>query len=109
VWTTPTFFCRPEQVTDEILRVIQLTRHVYDFGSKGYQAYIATRPEKYLGTLEMWNLSRKRPFKKRRLQPEGLDYKLDEGEGVSYGPKKIDSKVKDSWQRMATWNNPVRL
>lgn len=75
-------------------------KHVYEiFGFTDYQAYIATRPEKYLGTIEMWNFAEE--SLKKAASEENLDYKIDEGEGVFYGPK-IDMKIKDSigreWQ-----------
>lgn len=90
-------FCRPEQVIAEIRGVIQLTRHMYKvFGFKDYQAYIATRPEKYLGSLDMWDFAES--ALKKAAEAEGIDYKIDEGEGVFYGPK-IDSKIKDSLGR----------
>src|SRR3989344_3098386 len=69
------------------------------FGFKDYQAYIATRPEKYLGSIETWNSAEE--SLKQAASAEGFYYKIDEGEGVFYGPK-IDIKVKDSigreWQ-----------
>lgn len=93
-------FCRSEQTIDEVRGVIKLTRRIYEaFGFKDYQVYIATRPEKYLGSLDMWEFAEN--ALKKAAEAEGLDYKIDEGEGVFYGPK-IDSKVKDSigreWQ-----------
>src|SRR3989338_1793314 len=93
-------FCSPDQVIGEVRGVLQLMKYVYGlFGFSDYQAYIATRPEKYLGTLKMWNFAEE--SLKQAAKEEGLDYKIDEGEGVFYGPK-IDMKVKDSigreWQ-----------
>ncbi len=93
-------FCTPEQVIDEVRGVLQLMKDVYKlFGFEDYQAYIATRPEKYLGSLDMWNSAEE--SLKKAARAEGFDYKIDEGEGVFYGPK-IDIKVKDSigreWQ-----------
>ena len=93
-------FCSPDQVISEVRGVLQLMKYVYGlFGFSDYQAYIATRPEKYLGTPEMWNFAEE--SLKQAAKEEGLDYKIDEGEGVFYGPK-IDMKVKDSigreWQ-----------
>src|SRR3990167_2189094 len=86
-------FCTPGQVIDEVRGVIKLTRKMYEvFGFTDYQVYIATRPEKYLGTLEMWNFAEN--SLKKAAELESLSYKIDEGEGVFYGPK-IDSKVKD--------------
>ncbi|MEK9200458.1 MAG: threonine--tRNA ligase [Patescibacteria group bacterium] len=90
-------FCTPDQVIAEVRGVIQLTRYIYDlFGFKEFQAYLSTRPEKYLGTLEMWDFAQ--DSLKRAMELEGVDYKIDEGEGVFYGPK-IDSKIKDSLGR----------
>ncbi|MBI5356822.1 threonine--tRNA ligase [Candidatus Collierbacteria bacterium] len=93
-------FCTSEQVISEVRGVLQLMKDVYALlGFKDYQAYIATRPAKYLGSLEMWEFAEK--SLKNAASAEDFDYKIDEGEGVFYGPK-IDMKVKDSigreWQ-----------
>lgn len=106
-------FCTPDQVIDEVRNVLQLMKYFYSiFGFKDYQAYIATRPEKYLGTSEMWEFAQN--SLKKAAGAEGLPYKTDEGEGVFYGPK-IDMKVKDSigreWQLGTVqfdFNQPAR-
>lgn len=91
-------FCTPDQVISEVRDIVKLTRFFYEdiFGFKDYQAYLSTRPEKYLGTLEMWDFAQKSLAKAMEL--EGINFKIDEGQGVFYGPK-IDSKVKDSLGR----------
>ncbi len=90
-------FCTPDQVIDEVKEVLRLTQYFYKvFGFKDYQAYIATRPKKYLGTPKMWNFAEK--SLEKALKDEKIPYKIDEGEGVFYGPK-IDLKVKDSLGR----------
>jgi len=90
-------FCRPDQVIEEVRGVIRLTKQIYEvFGFKEFQAYLATRPEKYLGTLKLWEFAQ--DSLKRALEEEKIDYKIDEGQGVFYGPK-IDSKIKDSLGR----------
>lgn len=91
-------FCTPEQVFDEVRNVLQLMKYVYGvFGFSNYQAYISTRPEKYLGELSMWDFAEKSLMEAAKA--EGFDdYKIDEGAGVFYGPK-IDMKVKDSLGR----------
>jgi threonyl-tRNA synthetase len=91
-------FCTPDQVIDEVREVIRLTRYFYEqiFGFRDYQAYLSTRPEKYLGTPEMWEFAQ--DSLKKAMELEKIDYKIDEGAGVFYGPK-IDSKVKDSLGR----------
>ena len=93
-------FCTLDQVIDEVRGVLQIMKDFYAlFGFKDYQAYISTRPEKYLGSLETWHMAEE--SLKKAAADEGFDYKIDEGEGVFYGPK-IDIKVKDSigreWQ-----------
>ncbi|MBI5449716.1 threonine--tRNA ligase [Candidatus Gottesmanbacteria bacterium] len=90
-------FCTPEQVIDEVKGVLRIMKDFYRlFGFSDYQAYIATRPKKYLGSLNMWNFAE--DSLKKAAADEGFDYKIDEGEGVFYGPK-IDMKVKDSLGR----------
>jgi len=91
-------FCRPDQVIDEVRGVLRLTKYIYEvFGFTDYQAYISTRPEKFLGKLEMWEFAESSLKKACELE-KIKDYKIDEGAGVFYGPK-IDSKVKDSLGR----------
>lgn len=93
-------FCTADQVIDEVRGVLALMKYFYTiFGFTDYQAYIATRPEKYLGSIDTWNFAEE--ALKKAAHAEALDFKIDEGEGVFYGPK-IDIKVKDSigreWQ-----------
>ncbi len=93
-------FCTPDQVVSEVREVLKIMKYFYKiFGFRDYQAYIATRPEKYLGTREMWDFAES--SLKKAAEEEHFNYKIDEGEGVFYGPK-IDMKVKDSigreWQ-----------
>ena len=90
-------FCTPQQVIEEIRGVIRLTKKIYEiFGFKEYKVYVATRPKKYLGSLGMWDFAEK--SLKDAAKAEGLDFQIDEGEGVFYGPK-IDSKLNDSLGR----------
>ena len=94
---TRIFFCTTSQVIDEVKNVLDLTKYFYDiFGFNDFQAYISTRPEKYLGTIAMWDFAQE--SLKKALEDKNISYKIDEGEGVFYGPK-IDIKVKDSLGR----------
>ncbi len=93
-------FCRPDQLEEEIYNIIDLNLHILKtFGFDQYDIYLSTRPEKFVGSDEHWQLSTE--ALERALQKKGLDYELDPGEGVFYGPK-IDIKIKDqlgrSWQ-----------
>ncbi|MGD9947763.1 MAG: threonine--tRNA ligase [Desulfobulbus sp.] len=93
-------FCRPDQLEEEIFNIIDLNLHILKtFGFDQYDVYLSTRPEKNVGSDEHWQLSTQ--ALKQALEKKGLDYQLDPGEGVFYGPK-IDIKIKDqlgrSWQ-----------
>ncbi|MGE4559085.1 MAG: threonine--tRNA ligase [Desulfobulbus sp.] len=93
-------FCRPDQLEEEIFNIIDLNLHILKtFGFDQYDVYLSTRPEKYVGSDEHWQLSTQ--ALKHALEKKGLDYQVDPGEGVFYGPK-IDIKIKDqlgrSWQ-----------
>ncbi len=93
-------FCTPDQLNNEILKVLDFTLFILrTFGFDQYEIYLSTRPEKYVGTLENWE--RATAALKEALETRQLDYEIDPGEGVFYGPK-IDIKIKDtlgrSWQ-----------
>ncbi|QQG66417.1 threonine--tRNA ligase [Desulfobulbus oligotrophicus] len=93
-------FCRPDQLEEEIFNIIDLNLHILKtFGFEDYDIYLSTRPEKYVGSEAHWDLSTQ--ALKQALEKKDLNYELDPGEGVFYGPK-IDIKIKDqlgrSWQ-----------
>jgi threonyl-tRNA synthetase len=90
-------FCRPDQVEDEITRVIDFTLMVLrSFGYEEYELYVSTRPEKFVGDPEQWDRATEALI--RTVEERGLPYKLDEGGGAFYGPK-IDWKIKDALNR----------
>ena len=107
-------FCREDQIEEEILRVLDFTLFVLKtFGFDSYDIYLSTRPEKYVGSDDNWEISTN--ALKMALEEKGLKYMVDPGEGVFYGPK-IDIKVKDSlgrsWQCstiQVDFNNPERF
>lgn len=93
-------FCRPDQLEEEIFNIIDLNLHVLStFGFDQYEVYLSTRPEKSVGSDEHWEMATQ--ALKLALEKKSLQYQLDPGEGVFYGPK-IDIKIKDqlgrSWQ-----------
>ncbi len=93
-------FCRPDQLEEEIFNIIDLNLHILKtFGFSDYDVYLSTRPEKYVGSDEHWEMST--VALEHAMEKKGLKYELDPGEGVFYGPK-IDIKIKDqlgrSWQ-----------
>ena len=93
-------FCRPEQVEDEVLGVLDLTFEMLDtFGFNDYEISLSTRPDKFVGEPAMWEHAA--GSLARALEAQDLDYNIDEGGGAFYGPK-IDVKIRDalgrSWQ-----------
>ena len=92
-------FCRPDQLDDEIDMLISFTLFMLrSFGFSEFDIYLSTRPEKYVGTPENWE--RATDALRSGLEKSKLNYRIDPGEGVFYGPK-IDIKIKDSIGR--TW------
>jgi threonyl-tRNA synthetase len=90
-------FCRPEQVEDEILGVLDLTFELLEaFGFDDYSIALSTRPEKYVGELEMWEHATS--SLQSALEQRGLPFTVDEGGGAFYGPK-IDINITDALGR----------
>lgn len=91
-------FMTPDQIRDEIIGVIDLIDNFYKvFGFK-YNVELSTRPEKSIGTDEMWELST--GALKEALEAKEINFKINEGDGAFYGPK-IDFHLEDSIGR--TW------
>lgn len=92
--------CTPEQLSDEVMRAVKFgIKLLRDFGFKEYGIYLATRPEKFVGTEKNWKKATN--TLKYVLNKLKLKYKIDTGGGVFYGPK-IDIHIKDAigreWQ-----------
>ena len=91
-------FCLPEQISDEILKILDLTETILSaFDFRNYEINLSTRPEKSIGDDAVWDLATKGLTE--ALQRKGWDYKFDEGGGAFYGPK-IDLKIEDAIGRM---------
>jgi len=96
-------FCRPDQIVDEVTQAVELARFMLrTFGFDEYQIMLSTRPEKYAGTLEVWEMATEALCKV--LEDLHIEYEIDPGEGVFYGPK-IDVKLKDALGRL--WQGPT--
>lgn len=91
-------FMLPSQIKDEIQGVIELFNKVYSTFGLSYHAELSTRPEKAMGSDEVWEMATN--ALKEALEDYGMDYKVNEGDGAFYGPK-IDFHLKDSIGR--TW------
>lgn len=96
-------FCRPDQLQDEIIGVIRLVQYMMGtFHFDEYEVRLSTRPDKYAGSLEIWDEAT--GALAGALEGTAVPYQIDPGEGVFYGPK-IDIKLKDALGR--TWQGPT--
>ena len=91
-------FMTPDQIKDEIIGVYRLTDKVYKVFGLSYKVELSTRPEKSIGTDEMWELATE--GLRGALDEIGVPYVVNEGDGAFYGPK-IDFHLQDSLGR--TW------
>ena len=91
-------FVRPDQLTDEIVGVVNLIDSVYQKFGFTYHLELSTRPEDSMGSDEDWE--RAEAGLREALERLGKDYVVNEGDGAFYGPK-IDFHLEDSLGR--TW------
>lgn len=89
-------FLRPDQLHEEISKIITFVRDVMKMFGFDYELEISTRPEKFIGSVETWETAER--VLKETLDHEGLPYDINEGDGAFYGPK-IDVKLKDALGR----------
>ncbi|SHG97189.1 threonyl-tRNA synthetase [Anaerosphaera aminiphila DSM 21120] len=91
-------FCLPEQIEDEVFKMIDLADFLYStFGFK-YKIELSTRPDDFMGDIETWNMAEK--SLQDALEKRNMEYTINEGDGAFYGPK-IDFHLEDAIGR--TW------
>ena len=91
-------FMLPSQIKAEIQGVIDLFNTVYSTFGLSYHAELSTKPEKAMGSDEVWEVTTN--ALREALDERGLPYRINEGDGAFYGPK-IDFHLRDSIGR--TW------
>lgn len=89
-------FVRPDQIEREIELALQIIDHVYRVFDFDYTIELSTRPEDYMGDLEVWDEAE--AALSRVLEKRGVAYTVNEGDGAFYGPK-IDIHIQDAIQR----------
>ncbi|MER3409484.1 MAG: threonine--tRNA ligase [Thermoleophilia bacterium] len=89
-------FLAEDQIQDEIDRIVDYARFLYDRFGLVPRAELSTRPERRLGTDEQWD--RAEAALERALERHGMEYAISPGEGTFYGPK-IDLHMTDSLGR----------
>jgi threonyl-tRNA synthetase len=79
-------YCTAEQLDGELLRFVEMTREVYGvFGFDRVEVTLQTRPEKFLGRIELWDAAE--AALRRVLEQAGYAVSVLPGEGAFYGPK----------------------
>ncbi|TRZ21434.1 hypothetical protein HGM15179_005655 [Zosterops borbonicus] len=86
-------FCTMEQIEEEIKGCLDFLKSVYAVFGFTFQLHLSTRPENYLGDLEIWDHAEKQL--QNSLNNFGQEWNLNPGDGAFYGPK-IDIKIKDA-------------
>ncbi len=91
-------FCTPEQLVDEINRIIDFVADTMAIFNMKFEVELSTRPESFVGEIENWDKAE--AGLKEAMERRGMKYEINEGDGAFYGPK-IDFKIKDAIGR--TW------
>jgi len=90
-------WCTPEQLSPQVMKLLKEGLKILKtFGFKDFEVYLSTKPEKFAGREKMWQKAQR--VLKYVLKEMKIEYLIDPGGGVFYGPK-IDIKIKDSLGR----------
>ena len=89
-------FCTDGQLVSEIHKILDFVKDVMDIFGFKYKLSLSTRPEKYMGSLEIWEMAI--DALTNALNVKSLNYEINEGDGAFYGPK-IDISLTDALGR----------
>ncbi|NVJ50064.1 MAG: threonine--tRNA ligase [Gammaproteobacteria bacterium] len=91
-------FCTEDQIQQEVITLIDMIYQVYaDFGFEKIEIKLSTRPEKRVGSDEIWDKAEQALA--AALQSKNIEYELQPGEGAFYGPK-IEFSLRDCLDRV---------
>ncbi|WP_435347934.1 threonine--tRNA ligase [Haloarchaeobius sp. HRN-SO-5] len=95
-------FVRPDQIEAEVEQIMNAIDTVLDTFELDYEVALATRPEKSVGSDEIWEKAES--ILERVLEERGEPYEIEAGDGAFYGPK-IDFAFEDALGRK--WDGPT--
>ncbi|WP_435365048.1 threonine--tRNA ligase [Haloarchaeobius sp. DYHT-AS-18] len=95
-------FARPDQIEAEVEAIMDIIMQILDTFGLEFEVALATRPEKSVGSDEIWEQAEEQLTSV--LEKRGMDYDLEEGDGAFYGPK-IDFAFTDALGRK--WDGPT--
>ncbi|MDO4581338.1 MAG: threonine--tRNA ligase [Bacillota bacterium] len=87
-----------EQITGEVVRIVQLFDEVYNLFGLPYTIELSTMPEDHIGSVEDWDIATR--ALSDAIESVGKEYTVNPGDGAFYGPK-LDFHILDSLGR--TW------
>ena len=91
-------FVAENQIEAEIADIISIADEVYSTFGVSYRAELSTRPDDFMGDIEVWNRA-EAALKKILTDKYGEGgFEINEGDGAFYGPK-IDLQIKDALGR----------
>lgn len=96
-------FCTEDQVKQEVSNYLRLLKSIYDIFGFEYHLHLSTRPEKYLGSIEVWDRAEQMltealvEFTGKQCGEKG-GWDLNPGDGAFYGPK-VDIQLFDALRR----------
>jgi len=85
------------QIGDEVARILELYDYVYSIFGLNYSIELSTRPEGFIGEIEVWNQAE--AALEKACLATGHNFKINPGDGAFYGPK-LDFKLTDSLGRI---------
>lgn len=107
-------FCTPNQINSETKKFCTLLSKIYkDLGFDSFTVKFSDRPEKRVGSEEIWDLAE--DLLQKAVREVGLEYTINKGEGAFYGPKLefvLKDKLNRDWQcgtLQVDFNLPERL
>ncbi|MDG5759055.1 threonine--tRNA ligase [Natronococcus sp. A-GB1] len=95
-------FIRPDQIRSEVEEIMDMITEVLETFDLDYEMALATRPEKSVGSDEIWD--RAEDQLEEVLEARAHEYEIEEGDGAFYGPK-IDFAFEDAIGR--SWDGPT--
>ncbi|MFC7167622.1 threonine--tRNA ligase [Halospeciosus flavus] len=95
-------FCRPDQIEAEVTQIMDMIFEVIENFDLDVEVALATRPEKSVGSDEIWEQAESQL--RDVLEDGGYEYDVEEGDGAFYGPK-IDFGFEDALGRV--WDGPT--
>lgn len=84
-------FVLPEQIEDEISRVLELIDQMYKVFGFEYKVELSTRPDDYMGAEELWDQAEL--SLERVLKNNGIEYRVNEGMALFTGPRSISMSL----------------